>query len=84
MLLSAIIVHGFSPTNFCTTTVPISVPDARDSDSYSGISLSSIFVKISDHIALQKYHDHCFVHIRVAVRFKSCTFHQNVYHDLEE
>jgi len=64
LLFSAILVHSFSPEEFCTSTViPISKScdvNQTDSANFRGIALSSIFLKICDHIVQQKYHDYFF------------------------
>jgi len=62
LLLSSVLVHGFSPKQLCTSTV-IPIPkgcnvNMTDSVNFRGIALSSIFVKIFDHIVLQKYYDY--------------------------
>ena len=58
------LVHGFSPEKLCTSTI-IPIPkgcnvNVTDSANFRGIALSSIFVKLFDHIVLQKYHDYFF------------------------
>jgi len=62
LLFSAILVHGFSPSEFCTSTI-IPIPkgsnvNVTDSANYRGIALSSIYIKIFDHVVLQRYHDY--------------------------
>ena len=64
LLFSAMLVHGFSPKEFCTSTI-IPIPkgsniNMTDSANYRGIALSSIYVKIFDHVVLQRYHDYFF------------------------
>jgi len=57
LLFSAILVHSFSPKEFCTSTI-IPIPKGSnvhmtDSANYGGIAISSICVKIFDHGVLQ-------------------------------
>ena len=64
LLFSAILVHGFTPEKLCTSTI-VPIPkgcnvNVTDSANFRGIALSSIFVKIFDHVVLQKYHDYFF------------------------
>jgi len=71
---SAVLVHGFPPENLCTSTI-IPVPkgcnvNVTNSANFRGITLSSIFVKIFDHIILQKYHD-CFFTSELQFGFKA-------------
>ena len=61
LLLSAVVVHGFSPQRLVNSTI-IPIPKGRnvnstDSGNYRGIALSSIFVKLFDYIVLERYRD---------------------------
>ena len=57
--------HSFTPDKLCTSTI-VPIPkgynvNATDSADFRCLALSSIFVKIFDHVVvLQKYHDYCF------------------------
>jgi len=69
LLFSAILVHDFSPKEFCTSTI-IPIPkgsniNMTDSANYRGIALTSIYVKIFDHAVLQRYHDYFCVGVAV-------------------
>ena len=67
----------FSPEMLCTSTI-IPIPKGCNvnvtvSAKFRGIALSSIFVKIFDHIALQKYHDYFFLHLSCNLVLKQNT-----------
>ena len=88
LLFSAILVHGFSPEEFSTTTV-IPIPkgcnvNQTDSANFRGIALNSIFVKFYDHIVLKKYHDYFFTsELQFGFRAKHSTHMCIVYDDFE-
>jgi len=60
-LLSATISHGTVPTDFSVNTI-LPIPKVKNagvssSDNFRGIALSSIFVKLYDHIVINRFHD---------------------------
>jgi len=60
-LLSAALSHGTVPTDFSVNTI-LPIPKVKNasvssSDNFRGIALSSIFVKLFDHIVINRFHD---------------------------
>jgi len=77
-VFSAMIIHGSVPDIFLTSTI-LPIPknkngNVTDSANYRGIALSSVFVKIFDHVILEKYRDRlCTSELQFGFKRKSST-----------